>query len=156
MSKKKKPPRLTSRQTKFVKELAKGQTHKQAAINAGYAEKHADQAAHQALERIRAKMADVMDRHGLTDDVLVEKYLVPLLKANTTKFFAHEGTVKDSREVEDNDTRTRSLDMAFKLKGSYAPKTQEEAAVNQSFLGPTVIVLDLPRPKRPALDVPAE
>jgi hypothetical protein len=155
MGKKKLPPkknaRLTHKQHRMVQELAnpENKTAGDAAIAAGYSPNNARQSAHQALEGIRAKMADVMDRHGLTDDVLIDKYLRPLLRAKHTKFFAHEGIVKSSRQTTDNRTRVESLDMAFKLKGSYAPKTQEEAQVTQSFLGPTVIVLDMPRPKRP-------
>lgn len=153
MSKRKKPstkrPSLNARQTQLVKELAKGKSITQAGIAAGYSAKHARQNAHQALEGIRAKMSDVLDRHGLTDDVLIDKYLRPLLSANTTKHFAHQGKVVSARTYKDNETRRQSLDMAFRLKGSFAPKTEEEAHIAQQFLGPTVLILDIPRPKRP-------
>lgn len=153
MSKRKKPtakrPSLNPRQATLVKELAKGKTIKQAGIAAGYSPNHARQGAHQALEGIRAKMPEVLDRHGLTDDVLIDKYLLPLLSAKITKHFAHQGRVVHKRDYSDNDTRRQTLDMTFKLKGSYAPKTEEEAHISQQFMGPTVIVLDLPRPKRP-------
>lgn len=153
MSKRRKPttkrPSLNSRQTTLVKELAKGKTLKDAGIAAGYSEKTARQGAHQALEGIRAKMPEVLDRHGLTDDALINKYLLPLLNAKTTKHFAHQGKVKDTRHYADNTTRRETLDMAFKLKGAYAPKTEEEAHISQQFMGPTVLILDIPRPKRP-------
>jgi hypothetical protein len=147
--KKKKSPRLTNQQRKLVKNLAQGMDTATAGIRAGYSPNNIGQSVHQAMEGIRAKMADVLDRHGLTDDILIEKYLRPLLGAHITKLFAHEGQIRDSRLLRDNTTRLNALDLAFKLKGSYAPKTEEEAHIAQQFLGPTVIVLDIPRPKRP-------
>lgn len=147
--KKKKPKRLTPRQNKFIKELAKGKTQTQAAIDAGYTTKAPGQAANQVLEQIRAKMPEVLERHGLTDDVLIEKYLIPLLHAKVTRHFAHQGKIVSSRTYADNDNRRQTLDMTFRLKGSFAPKTEEEGRIQQQFMGPTVIVLDLPRPKRP-------
>lgn len=147
---KKKKKELTPRQRKFIQSLATGtKTATQAALDAGYTSKHPGQAAGQVLESIRAKMPEVLDRHGLTDDVLIEKHLKPLLSAKVTKHFAHNGRVVSKRDYSDNDTRRQTLDMTFKLKGSYAPKTDEEARISQQFMGPTVIVLDLPRPKRP-------
>lgn len=149
---KKRKPQLSRKEQTLVKELAKGKgtiTQGEAAVIAGYSPKNPGQSAHQALESIRSKMPEVLDRHGLTDDVLIEKHLIPLLGAKITKHFAHHGKVKDKREYADHDTRRQTLDMAFKLKGSYAPKTDEEARISQQFMGPTVLILDIPRPKRP-------
>jgi hypothetical protein len=92
-----------------------------AAIKSGYTANYASQAGNQALEQIRQKMPEVLDRHGFTDDSLVKKYLSPLLRANETKFFAHKGIVKETQDVAANDIRLRALDLTFKLKGSYAP-----------------------------------
>lgn len=148
MAKKKKT--LRPRQRKFVEALAKGATTiGEAAIAAGYSDKNPGQSGYQALKGIQAKMSDILDRHGLTDDVLIEKHLIPLLKAMTTKHFAHNGKVISKRDYKDNDTRRQTLDMAFRLKGAFAPKTEEEARLTQHFTGPTVIVLDIARPKRP-------
>lgn len=146
---KKKKKELTPRQRKFIQGLATGtKTATQAAIDAGYTSKYPGQAAGQVLETLRSKMPEVLDRHGLTDDTLIEKYLKPLMVAKTTKHFAHNGRVVSKRDYSDNDTRRQTLDMAFKLKGSYAPKTDEEARISQQFMGPTVLILDIPRPKR--------
>lgn len=145
---KKKNIRLNKRQHRLVKNLVKGMDNASALTDAGYSAKHPRQSVHQALEGIRAKMPDVLDRHGFTDDALIDKYLRPLLSARITKVFAHKGKIKDRVQLSDNETRRQTLDMAFRLKGAYSPKTEEEARVTQQFTGPTVIVLDLPRPKR--------
>lgn len=152
MAKKKKPTGLRPRQRKFVQALANGANSLgQAAIEAGYSDKNPRQTGSQVLKGIQAKMSDILDRHGLTDDVLIDKYLRPLLSANIVRAFAPQGKVIYSKKMADNDTRRQTLDMAFKLKGAYSPKTEEEARLTQHFTGPTVIVLDIARPNRDAV-----
>jgi hypothetical protein len=93
-------------------------------------------------------MPELLDEIGLTEETLIEKHLVPLLSATTTKFFAHRGKVVECRKVPDNDARLKALDLAFRLKGSYASKGQETTEDR----GIRVVVLDSPRPPRPALE----
>ena len=137
---------LSSRQHSFLKAYAKGKTLKQAAIEAGYSKKNADQSGYQALKAIKVRAADLMDEMGLTDRVLIEKYLVPLLDAEETKFF-NEG--KKRINVAALGIRHTALDTAFKLRGSYAPRDPAEAAQ----FGIKVVVVDVPRPPRNAIDV---
>ena len=108
-----------------MKSLARGASQKDAFIAAGYKAKHPDQGAHQALKQIQGKLPQIMDQMGLTDHLLIEKYLVPLLEAEETKFFK-EGSKRI--KVQALGTRLSALDMAFKLKGSYAPRDPAEAA----------------------------
>jgi hypothetical protein len=146
--KRKKQNLLTSRQHAFIRELAKGSTHRDAPIKAGYKAKHPDQVAHQALKGIQQKVPALMVEVGLTDRVLIdiEEYLVPLLRAKETKFFK-DG---DKRiNVAALGIRHTALDTAFKLRGSYAPRDPKEAAQ----FGNKVIVVDIPRPPRNAIDV---
>ena len=138
--------KLTPRQHAFVKNLAKGASQKDAFIAAGYKAKHPDQGAHQALKQIQGKVPLIMDQMGLTDHHLIEKYLVPLLDAEETKFF-NEG--KKRINVPALGIRHAALDTAFKLRGSYAPRSPKEA---EQF-GVKVIVVDIPRPPRNAIDV---
>ena len=84
-----------------------------------------------------------MDEMGLTDRALIQNHLVPLLNATDRKFFAHEGKVISQREVAALKTRLNALDIAFRLRGSYAPKDPAEAAQ----FGVKVIVIDIPRPE---------
>jgi hypothetical protein len=163
-----KKKKLAPRARKFVQGLAKGMTQKDAAIAAGYPAKNARQSAYQVMQAVQSKMPDLMNRAGLTDDVLIDKYLLPLMNAKETKFFPYrtEETkiikvgkketpvtekvqVIEKREVIAWGPRRDGLELAFRVKGSFSPKTEEEARVTQQFTGPTVIVLDLPRPKRP-------
>ncbi len=83
-----------------------------------------------------------MDEIGLTHPALIENYLVPLLEAKETKF------VHDRDRLKQKTVQAR-LDTAFKLRGSYAPRNPKEA---EQF-GTKVVVVDIPRPPRNAIDV---
>jgi hypothetical protein len=125
------------RQQKFVKELAKGNTLAQAARNAGYSEKNANQSGYQALAQLRGRVPELLERHGLGEEVLIDKYLRPLLDAEETKFF-NDG--KKRINVKALGTRLAALRTA--LHGSYAPRDPKEAAQ----YGVRVIRVDIPRP----------
>lgn len=100
----------------------------EAAVKAGYTDQAPRQAGHQALEQIRAKMPELLDSKGLTDDALIDKYLRPGLEAQETEFAKFEGKITDSRDVIAWGPRRDFLDMTFKLKGSYAPTKNEGPA----------------------------
>jgi hypothetical protein len=85
-----------------------------------------------------------MDKHGLSADALISKHLFPLLHATQTKICAHHGKVKSAVEVVDNRARLDALDIAARIHGMYAPVKLEETK-KQTV---SVIVLDVPRPKR--------
>lgn len=106
---------LSSRQHAFLKAYARGKTLKQAAIEAGYSKKNADQSGYQALKAIKGRAAALMDEIGLTDRAFIENYLVPLLEAKETKFFK-DGDKRIS--VAALGIRHAALDTAFKLRGS--------------------------------------
>jgi hypothetical protein len=133
--------KLTRKQKILVSALAAGSDRATAEQLAGYSTKHPGQSAYQALKYLANSFPELLDKHGLTDSVLIEKHLKPLLKATRKKHWAHNGKVKSARTYKDNDTRIAALEMAFRLKGSFAPlKTQTE---NRSV---DVIVVDIPRP----------
>ena len=71
-----------------------------------------------ALEALRSKMLELMDEAGLTHQVLIEKYLVPLFDATTTKFCTYKGKISDSVIVPDNHAQLRALDIALRLHGA--------------------------------------
>src|SRR6266851_328808 len=116
---------LTPRQVALAKRLLDGATITDAARDAGYSGKNLAQSGHQALKAIRLNMTELLDEIGLTERALIEKHLVPLLSATTTKVFQHKGEVSETRKVSDNDARLKALDLAFRLRGSYAAKEQE-------------------------------
>lgn len=121
--------RLSEREKILLRELAKGATYAQAARAAGYSEKNLTQSGFQAFEHIKAKMPEVLERKGLTDDAVIDKYLVPALEAQETEFAKFKGEITDSREVVAWGPRLTALDMLFKLKGSYAEEKSGGAAV---------------------------
>jgi hypothetical protein len=134
---------LTPRQTALTKNLLNGTTITEAARRAGYSRKNLAQSGHQALNAIRLRVPELMDELGLTERELIEKHLVPLLSAKTTKYFQNKGKVTDKRSVPDHDTRLQALDLSFKLRGAYTPK---DPATEAQF-GVKVIVIDIPRPQ---------
>jgi len=136
---------LKPRQRALVKNLVVGMTITEAARRAGYSRKCPGQAGYQALQNLKLKMPELLDRLGLSDVALIEKHLKPLLSAQTTKFFQRRGKVTGKRVVADNEARLKALDMAFKLRGSFSqtdPRLAEPEGVK-------VIIMDMPRPPRP-------
>jgi hypothetical protein len=116
-------PRFNPMRQKLIREMAKGKTLTVAAKEAGYT--HV-QSASTALRRARETMPDLMDRAGLTDEVMIQKYLLPLMGAKKTLYFQNGGIVMDKREVPALDIRQSSLDMAFRLKNKYPNKLEIE------------------------------
>jgi hypothetical protein len=104
----------------------------------------------QAMQQIRGSVQDLMDRRGLTEDFLIEKYLVPLLEWEETVFFQQNGKVKDSRTVPCGSIRHSALRTAFELQGSYAPKLHD----NKASGGNVTVILDVPRPDYSKLKAP--
>lgn len=118
-------PKLTPQQRALVKHILAGKTITDSARLAGYADNgFVGQMGSQALEAIRRKMPEVLDAHGLTDDILIESYLKPLLSAEQTEFAKFEGKITDQKQVVAWEPRRAGLDMAFNLRGSYAGKQQ--------------------------------
>ncbi len=62
-------PRLTPKQILLVRNLLKGMSLTDAALASGYSENYPGQAGYQALEQIRAKMPELLAKHGLTGEV---------------------------------------------------------------------------------------
>ena len=138
----KKRKEITPRQMKLIEERAKGKTYAEAAIAAGYSEKGARQSGYQAMQQLRGRLPELLDKYGLSEEVLIDKYLRPLLNATETIFFQKDGKVKQRVNVAALAIRHSSLRTAFELHGSYAPRDPKEAAQ----FGVKVIVADLPGP----------
>ena len=108
-------------QRNLLKHLSKGNTVTEAALLAGYSDKCPSQGGTQALNAIRRKMPELLDRAGLTDECLIKKYLKPGLNAMETKLAQQDGKFTDQVDLVAWGARRDYLDMTFKLKGSYAP-----------------------------------
>ena len=144
--KKGKKTKLTPRQEKFARGLAAGKTLTASAKDAGYSSKNPGQSGYQALAQMRGRVPDLLAQHGIGEEVLIEKYLIPLLNAEETKFFP-AGLGPPRRKVyrvnvQDLGIRHSALRTAFELHGSYAPRDPKEAAQ----YGVRIIRVDIPRP----------
>lgn len=143
--------KLTIRQSRFARVLTErtNQTLGEAAVLAGYSQKNAGQSGHQALEAIKAKSPEIMARLGLNLETIIENHLKPLLHAKETKVFAHEGKITDYADLEDNTTRRYATHTALELLGAF-PSEEQKRDMN---VGVEVVILDVPRPDRSAINV---
>ena len=116
--------KLSIRERKFIKGLIAGKTPTQAMRDAGYKESTSMFMSGKKVKDLQPVIRDLMEKRGLTDDLLLKK-LEEELNAEETKFFQHEGIVCDERNVIAHGPRLDALDKAFKLKGSYAPTKGE-------------------------------
>ena len=139
----KKKRRLTAKQQELVRQLAKTKYKGKAAIAAGYSPKFASSSANQAQESIRKTAPELLARHGLDDDALIQKHLIPLMGAEETKFFTLPVGRGKSRTLQIHkrntvawNARKEGLDMALKIRGMYVREAENK--------GPefTVIVID--------------
>jgi len=118
---------LTPRRVKFVKQLVLGKSLAEAARKSGYTKHRANQAGHQALEQIRKAAPELLAEHGLTDDVLIDNYLLPLMNAEKTEFFPY--TQRGQRKlltvnVVDWRARDDGLEKAMKIRGLYVKEAE--------------------------------
>jgi hypothetical protein len=108
MSEQKPKKRLTIKQAKLVAALPTAKTQADAAIEAGYSPENASQSAYQALKAIEKGMPETMAELGLTNKVLIEKHLMPLLGAERVGLY---GTCADGH------VRLGALKLAGEWKG---------------------------------------
>lgn len=124
--------KLTRKQAKLVQGIIAGKTVAHAARDAGYSENHpenAGQSGHQAIKTARRSLRDAMDSAGYTVEQLIEKHLRSKLEAKETEFFHWRKTTGDKTEqvidrvaVVNLMTKATGRDIAFRLRGDYAPK----------------------------------
>ena len=74
-----------------------------------------------------------LDDAGLTEAHLKMK-LLQKLEAKETKFFAHEGRVIETREVEAHTIQIKALELAMKAKGMLSDKSTREIDQIDQFI----------------------
>ncbi len=123
------PRQLTHRQKKLLKALPGAASVADAARQAGYSPKRADQSGYQALKQIAGNESihELLQRHGLDDDIVIEEYLVPLMNATETRFFVCDGKVVSKRVVPAWSQRAKGLDIFGMIRGWYKTDQEEEA-----------------------------
>src|SRR5215472_13814609 len=140
----------TTKQRKLVKELAKGKTPTEAVVAAGYSPKNPSQTVYQAMQGIRLRVPELLDKAGYSVPAIIEKHLGPKLRAKEPKLAPHEGKFTDERQVDAHGIQMQAIDTMLKMHGAYAPKDPQETA----DVGVKVIVVDVPRPRRDGVWVP--
>jgi hypothetical protein len=68
-------PPLTLLQTRLLEELPTARTVGEAAVKAGYSGKNPDQTGYQALKSLRGRVPEILDRLGLDEETVIQKYL---------------------------------------------------------------------------------
>jgi hypothetical protein len=117
-----KKQKLTVKQSKLLKALPTSGSVAEAGEKAGYSDRTA---AHRALKNLAEKTPEILERLGLGIESTVDKYLLPLLAATKTEFFANGGIVVEQRDVAALDIRLRAFEIWAKLMGAYtAQKVQ--------------------------------
>jgi phage terminase small subunit len=117
--------KLTHLQRKAIVEKLKGKTDSRAARDAGYSPATAHRASIDVFGKpvVQAKFAEIMERAGITDELLAQR-LREGLDAKETKFFAHKGVVKGKRTVVANSERRLTAELVCKIK-QHIPKDTE-------------------------------
>ena len=117
----------------MVKALAKGKAIGKAAIEAGYSPKNPTASGNQAIDAIRQAAPELLARHGLNDDALIQKHLIPLMNAEQTKFFSlpvGRGKTRTlqihKRNTVDWNARRDGLDIAMKIRGLYVREAENK------------------------------
>lgn len=80
----------------------------------------------QNFTKLNDEIEKWIDENMLSDTKLKQK-IGELMGAKETKFFAHQGEVKEEKDVEALEIQRKTLDMALKVKGMYAPDKVEHS-----------------------------
>lgn len=119
--------KLNTRQQKYIDNLSKGMTKKDAALAAGYAMSTALRVANN-IERssnVRDTFAKII-RKKIRAERIADR-ISEGLDAMETKFFQHEGIVTDSRDVIAWNERRQYASLAAEFGGYFVPPKQESA-----------------------------
>jgi phage terminase small subunit len=134
----KKLRRPTQKQTRFARELAKGKSMKQAALDAGYSENTANRACVDILPRVTEKFQDVIRRYVSAEKIA--QRIAEGLDAEETKFATFEGNITDARNTVAWSERRAYAELASKLGGFYVEKIEHSGGI--------VLRNSVPRPER--------
>jgi hypothetical protein len=140
--------RVSPQQRKLIEGVARGKTITQAALDAGYSPRGAAQAGHRALQNLRKRSPQIVDRLEYPLEKLIVDVLVPLLEAKKTHFFSYKGIVKDKREVPDHNIQLRAMVETLKLHGVYPTQTRNREPSQAQVSGPYFTIAYNPHAKK--------
>ena len=124
--------KLTKKQRGFVKDYVKTGNGTQSALN-NYDTKDYMTANQIAIDNLQKPIIQKAIAERLPDDLLEEKHLALLNK--TEKKYNSEGDLI-SEEIDTNAV-SKGLDMAYKVKGTYAPDKNININMNVKSIDPT-------------------
>ena len=126
--KKKEAKGLTVKEAIAVREIINGATDKDALLRAGYSESVATKNTKCVLGKARVQRALLMsmERLGLTEDVIVQKHRDLLDCKKVVPIGAG-----DYVETEDGQTQIRAVELAYKVRGDFAPELH--AVVTETY-----------------------
>lgn len=125
----------TLKQKEFLKNLATGDTTRQAAIKAGYAPSSANHAAKFVTDHYREYVEKAMKDKGITFEFLMEQ-LHGCLNANKVvgylngKKLGADSVSDEFVEVPDYYVRIKAIDISLKLQGAYPAEKREVSGLN--------------------------
>jgi hypothetical protein len=141
VQKKKTKNKPTAQRRRLRKNLLSGKfpTQRAAAVAAGYSDRgnNAVTVASHEMRILREEFPEILAKHGLTDDALIETYLKPLMNATETKYGIFQGEFIEEREQIAWAPRKDGLEMALRLRGAFANEKKAETA------GPTNITIEI-------------
>ena len=100
--------------------------------------------------KLHSKIEEWLEEVGLSDNQLKTKIL-SLLEAKETRFFQKDGLVTETRTVEALEVQRKTLDMALKMKGMYAPEKREHTGKGGKPIQYQIIT-SIPEPDPPIDD----
>jgi phage terminase small subunit len=102
----------------------------------------------QNLRKLSGIIEKWIDEHGLSE-ARIKRKIVAGMEAKETRFFAHQGKVVETREVEAHEIQRRYVDMACKVKDLYAPEKHEVSGAGGSPIDLTVIIQNVTKKNDP-------
>ena len=96
-------------------------------------------------EYVQATIAELMDKAGLTDDVLAQK-IIEGINAKETKIFQFKGSVVETRDVIDYGIRHKYISTALEVKKHIKAKEDKK---------PLTVILRFGYRRRPEESVPS-
>lgn len=127
-------PKLTGRQRKLIKGLVDGKPQKVAAKEAGLNESYASQILKEP--KVRDAFNALLDKMGLSDEMLIGKHKQLLDAQKTISVVSGKDAGANSMDfvdVPDSQVQVKALELAYKLKGSFAAE-KKEIQINVSQL----------------------
>jgi hypothetical protein len=121
--------RLTDIEVKYMEARLNGATMQEATAATGFAP--FVRAASKIENGSAEKCLAVFNREGVTIERIAKK-VADKLNAKTTKFFSHQGTVLDSREVEDHDTQLKAAELGLKALGALKAHNEADSTEGRS------------------------